>query len=300
MNIDESRYYVGQLREICPIYSLREVVEWIRFRTLCSFDDCVCDPFSSLADNNPYVDINKHSQNAGDDIDYQRVFESENEIRSKSRDIEKTDLFSKLVKKELVAYGQYAGHIKSPFYLKDWKDQSVWVNIETPELEWYHVTKRRNYGINNPERGITQIPSDFWTLEGINWLENLAYSHEFYYKNIFLITEELFEVYPLTESFECINVKVFKAGNLLYDLKSNDIKTSKKGRKSYNWPEFHAEVARYIVKNGSLPKMTALEHYLSAWSKEKWGLAEGLSHGSMYEQLKPYYEHEELKTFVKK
>ena len=180
----------------------------------------------------------------------------------------KHDLFLKLKKGELVAYGNLMNH------LTDDEKKPGKTLEESKELRSYVSVKEAE-----------EIPTDFWKYESIDWDSSGAESSAKRYASIYFKPMDLIRHFKVPKSYSPIE-ETFE-GKVL---KSKGEKMESRGKKPrYPWDDFHAEVARYILKSGKLPKnQSALVNAMLLWCTNNWGTEPAES--IIKEQIAAYYK----------
>ena len=202
----------------------------------------------------------------------------------------KSELFLKLKSGELKAYGHIGAKLKKGYIANQWQNKNAW---EHCDLSYDLLLSDLDMAVKgNKTKDFVVIPSQFWHLDGIEWDENTASSRLGYYDYIFVESEILFNLYPFPPA-KIITIE--ERGGYHFELQNKEDANStnlspinKRGRPPYNWPEFHVEVARYLVKeNGKLPKQESLESHMAKWCVDNWGSEP--SHGAIHPHISPYY-----------
>lgn len=202
----------------------------------------------------------------------------------------KSELFLKLRSGEISAYGQVHSKFKSGVSVSKWSDDESW-ELVLFESDRVYMNDLEDICNGVPINGFQKISQNFWDSEGVVWDENFARSRHGWFHWIFVKSEEVFLNFPHPTG-KPIAIEE-RAGFFVYD--DNKIEgqhiissKSKRGRPPFNWPQFHAEVARYILESGGLPKQTALERHMEMWCNDNWGFTP--SHGAIHEQISPHYK----------
>lgn len=135
----------------------------------------------------------------------------------------------------------------------------------------------------------TEIPADFWLSGGIDWDGCHADGRDGAYALIVIDCESLLKIFPMSTSVPVQGV--FQVGDTLV-LREGEtslpLAAPRRGRRPFNWDEFHIEMAGR-VQRGPLPaKQEALIAEMQDWCKAKWGLDVGRS--TLLQKLKPYYD----------
>jgi hypothetical protein len=134
------------------------------------------------------------------------------------------------------------------------------------------------------------IRPDFWSSATIDWgesfAEGLLEDRATAYGLILIDVAELLKEFPLPNGEPYGGVS--KCGDYLILTSDDDILGgAKRGRPSYNWIDFHVEMAKR-VKNGLPTKMDACVSEMEVWCERKWNRFVGISTLKGY--IKPYYD----------
>jgi hypothetical protein len=135
------------------------------------------------------------------------------------------------------------------------------------------------------------IRPDFWSSATIDWLESFAEDstegRATAYGLILIEVAQLLKEFPLPNGEPYGGVS--KAGGYLVLKSADEIRGGAKlGRPSYNWDDFHLEMAKRVIK-ASLPnKMDACVADLQIWCEGKWNRPVGRS--TLKQKIKPYYD----------
>jgi hypothetical protein len=115
---------------------------------------------------------------------------------------------------------------------------------------------------------VTEIPRDFWSLQGIDFEASTARNSIAHYCHISFRTDHVLAVFPGER--ELIG-SVERIGNALVvaDATKNPLSRMRRGRPSYPWDSFHVEIAG-LLRNNALPekKEAAIQYFQSWFSKE--------------------------------
>jgi hypothetical protein len=132
----------------------------------------------------------------------------------------------------------------------------------------------------------SDIPTSFWTLQGINFDTSTAKSENQHYCHINFQTEEVLAVFP-GERRPVGAVEQIGVSYVIGDAVQSSFTRNKRGRPAYPWELFHLEVAD-LVRRGELPKKkeAAIEHF-QQWFREQLGVRP--SRAAVGEKLTPYY-----------
>lgn len=132
----------------------------------------------------------------------------------------------------------------------------------------------------------SEIPTSFWTLQGINFDASTAKSETDHYCHINFETEELLSIFP-GERKPAGTVEQIGMSYIIGDVAKGAFNKAKRGRPAYPWELFHLEVAD-LLRRGELPqkKEAAIEH-LRQLFKEQLGIRP--SRAAVGEKLTPYY-----------
>lgn len=139
-----------------------------------------------------------------------------------------------------------------------------------------------------------EIPRNFWTFDRIEWMDSAARDGRSHYMHIYIDTEKLCELFPpYVES----NPKVYEpegklllvSGNMFWldGDKKKIRKSSRMGRPSFDWDEFHLEITRRLQNDKVPDKQEAFIHDMRQWCVEKWGKPPGRS--TISQKVSPYY-----------
>jgi hypothetical protein len=133
----------------------------------------------------------------------------------------------------------------------------------------------------------TDIPVQFWSLQGMDFEASAAKSETAHYCHIMLRTNEVISVFP-GEREEVAGVERVGDSFVLSDGVRKPPSLNKRGRPSYPWEPFHVEVAA-LVQRGELPskKEAAIQHFQS-WFEAQLNVQP--SRAAIGERLKPYYD----------
>ncbi|MBX3519657.1 MAG: hypothetical protein KF835_06510 [Xanthobacteraceae bacterium] len=142
-------------------------------------------------------------------------------------------------------------------------------------------------GYSTFDLAFSDIPSSFWTLQGINFDASTAKSETDHYCHINFDTEEVLAVFPgerrLAGTVEQVGVSFVLSGNA----KTAQLRT-KRGRPSYPWEPFYIEVAD-LIRRGELPKKKeAAIEYFKEWFAKNFAIRP--SRAAIGEKLTPYYD----------
>jgi hypothetical protein len=134
------------------------------------------------------------------------------------------------------------------------------------------------------------IPPDFWSSAKIDWSDSLAEGltegREVAYGLILIEVAQLLKEFPLPNGD--VYGGVTKAGDYLVLTSDDEIRGgAKQGRPSYNWDDFHVEMAKR-VRQGLPPKKDACIWEMEKWCEEKWKHSVGKS--TLSQKIKPYYD----------
>src|SRR5262245_34341482 len=116
------------------------------------------------------------------------------------------------------------------------------------------------------------IPPGFWTSAKVDWNDSLAEGltehGEVAYGLILVEVENLLKDFPIPNSDAY--GKVRKAGDYLVLTSDDEIRGgTKQGRPSFNWPEFHLEMAQRVME-GLPSKKDACILDMEKWCADKW------------------------------
>ena len=165
--------------------------------------------------------------------------------------------------------------------LKDGQIQAYGQLAEEASL----VDKRDRKNNNNLSLKGEVIPPDFWALRNICWESNHATSGARQYIGIFVNLQEVLKHFCKPKSYS--------SAKLTYDGKTfasqELVPAETRGRKpKHSWDDFHAEVTRFILHRGGLPKtQSVLVEQMLGWCSTEWEAepAESL----VKEKLQAYY-----------
>lgn len=169
----------------------------------------------------------------------------------------KTDLYLKLAKKELIAYGANAPYFDS-FASK------------------YGALEQTIYPYKT-------IPQSEWIFDKIDWGKSYLQSQNFEFFEIFLRPKDLLNIYP-APSWYSEKIETFGEDRLIME------NLEKRGRKRTNyWDAFHAEVAKYILEKGKLPsQQSELIRHCQRWFLDTFG--EEPAESEIKEKISLYYK----------
>jgi hypothetical protein len=134
---------------------------------------------------------------------------------------------------------------------------------------------------------LESIEPKHWIYKNVDWDNSYFRNNNFAYCHILIDTESLFQVFPEPKE-EATNVYSVN-GTLLIDDDAPILKNipNKKGRPSYNWKEFIAEMAK-LLANGELPAMQkSCVIDMQEWCKKNWGVVP--SETNLKENISPFY-----------
>ena len=146
--------------------------------------------------------------------------------------------------------------------------------------------KERNINISDIE--VTAIPPAFWSLQLIDFRTSTASKGNVHYYDVSCPTHEMLSIFKVDET----EVRgVYRMGDFLMWAPDDSVEINPRptrGRPSFNWEQFHVEVAA-MVESGELPakKEAAIAHFQS-WFDAKMGFRP--SRAAIGEKLKPYYD----------
>ena len=184
----------------------------------------------------------------------------------------KSELFLKLRNGDIASYGYLSEKLKKDAKPVDWQKEESWEEIDAQSTGYYgsidpHTKKYVGGGLfiedvkalvsGKSIKGFYKIPAEFWNQDSIEWDSDYARSHLGSYNWIFVSAEALFAHFPQPAG-KSIGIEE-RAGYLVYDDNSDSAEminkpASRRGRPADDWPEFHAEIHRYIAESGALPK----------------------------------------------
>jgi hypothetical protein len=133
----------------------------------------------------------------------------------------------------------------------------------------------------------TEIPSSFWTLQGINFEASAAKNASAHYCHVSVTTEDLLAAFP----GQAISTSAVKkiGDSYLLDESPRPVQTApRRGRPSYPWEQFHIEAAQLVASNQLPPKKEAAIEHFRAWFEKHLGVRP--SRAVIGEKLKPYYD----------
>ncbi|OGT11442.1 MAG: hypothetical protein A2X77_04430 [Gammaproteobacteria bacterium GWE2_42_36] len=189
-------------------------------------------------------------------IEYKAAIENWKECLADYLELSKASIFSALKNGKITASGQKIGKLKKKVSISQWENKENWDNLK----DWYNVKR-------------SDIPKEFWRIEGIDWDDGSAFSPSGYYTSILLDTDELFAVFPEPKP-ERINIRSINGTLLLDEDAQLNVQQAyaRRGRPScYNWEEFIVEMVKRD-RQGSLPKtQKACVIEMKQWCKECWG-----------------------------
>ncbi|PIR39546.1 MAG: hypothetical protein COV35_03285 [Alphaproteobacteria bacterium CG11_big_fil_rev_8_21_14_0_20_39_49] len=141
--------------------------------------------------------------------------------------------------------------------------------------------------VTHPET--EEILTKHWFMSAIDWKPSSLKSELAVYYNVLVDCESLYEAFPAPKE-DVVSVYSINGALLLDDdtpvLKSPYNNT--RGRPSYNWQEFTAEMAKRLAK-GKLPDMQkSCVIDMQAWCKEKWGVVP--SETNLKNYISPFYQ----------
>ena len=135
----------------------------------------------------------------------------------------------------------------------------------------------------------TQIPENFWSSERINWEECRAEGKGGAFALILVDCKDLFRCFPIPDGKPIIGVYEIGDALVLGGEKQGRVSSqSRRGRPSFNWDEFHVEVAKRIRDTGLPAKREAFIAEMQEWCKGKWSREVGRS--TILQKLKLYYD----------
>lgn len=119
------------------------------------------------------------------------------------------------------------------------------------------------------------IPADLWNSSGINWDNHYLETKDSVFVLIMLRTEALVSCFPPEVEQDAKNV-IFSSGQ--YILTDNIKPLNKgKGRPSYPWADFYAEVVSRALSKQIPKKQEAFILDMQDWCKTNWGVEVGRS-----------------------
>ncbi|KAB2875736.1 MAG: hypothetical protein F9K38_14410 [Pseudorhodoplanes sp.] len=135
------------------------------------------------------------------------------------------------------------------------------------------------------------IPSDFWTMPGIDWLSNAVTAHGSTYCDVSMSVEVLMRLFPV-EREPVVGAEF--VGNYVVIKEPAEGSIRPLPRKAsgrppmFAWDAFHVEVAD-LIKNERMPrkKEAAIQHMISWFASTQAGQVP--SRSAVSEKLTPYY-----------
>ena len=144
-------------------------------------------------------------------------------------------------------------------------------------------------GIHLHEEPMQLIPNDEWIASKIDWKNSILFSGEYAYCWINFDVDSVLSAHPMPEKPPIGTVT--PAGDLLHPQIGRWRRTkfsTRRGRPSLPWDQFHLEVAALAISNALPQKKEAAIQHFESWFKEKLGLQVGRS--SISQKLTPYYD----------
>ena len=141
------------------------------------------------------------------------------------------------------------------------------------------------------EIDVTEIPQDFWSLQGIDFEASAARNNTVHYCHISLRTDDVLSAFP-GERVPIGGVERVGGTLVVIDATKNPRIKVKPGRPPYPWDPFHLELAALLRKNALPDKKEAAIQYFQSWFSKELGVHP--SRSAIGEKLTPYY-----KRFVK-
>ena len=139
------------------------------------------------------------------------------------------------------------------------------------------------------ERGYTPISQNLWSMDSIDWETNTLGDKNQLYGRILVSTEQLFHLYP---SHSDGTVMTKKMGEVYILDTDEKLQISTRGRPSFPWHEFTAELV-HIMQEEGLPKLQKdILHRMEDWCIEKWGKAP--SETNLKDKIAPFYEGQKM------
>lgn len=159
----------------------------------------------------------------------------------------------------------------------------------------YPEDDQQSWSVTEQEH--VEIPSNFWRQSQIDWDKSACDSDNGHYFHIYVPVEELFTHFPPPEASVAQSVQVIADQYILNDEDASvSVPPSNRGRKSFDWPSFHAEVATRAAA-GKLPnKQDSFIAEMQQWCREHWGREPARS--TLLQQISPHYDR--FKREVKK
>jgi hypothetical protein len=135
----------------------------------------------------------------------------------------------------------------------------------------------------------SEIPKDFWGLQGIDFEASTAVGGARHYCHISFNTDEVLKVFPGDREV-VINVERV-GGALVFEssAKPSPLKTqTRRGRPPYQWEAFHHEVTALLLGKTLPEKREAAIVHFQNWFQKKMGVCP--SRAAIGEKLTPYYQ----------
>lgn len=133
----------------------------------------------------------------------------------------------------------------------------------------------------------TEIPPEFWSLQGIDFEASAARNRTSHYCHITFHTDQVFSVFP-GEREPVGGIERVGSALVVADSPRRPTTKMRRGRPPYPWDPFHVEIAG-LLRKGALPdkKEAAIEHFQD-WFFKQLGIRP--SRAAIGEKLTPYYE----------
>lgn len=111
---------------------------------------------------------------------------------------------------------------------------------------------------------LTLIPSDFWSLEGMNFEGSAARNGVQHYCHILFETRSILSVFPGRRQ---LAQNIGRIGEVLVadETSAAPEKSIARGRPPYPWDPFHVEVARLLTNHELPAKKEAAIQYFQSW-----------------------------------
>lgn len=151
------------------------------------------------------------------------------------------------------------------------------------------VAKARALGEESDifEINASEIPKEFWTLQGIDFEASAARNKTAHYCHVSMRTDQLLAGFP-GERQPIVGAERIGDTIVLTDGTKGRLGETRRGRPPYPWDAFHLEVTA-LVHSDSLPaKKEAAIQYFQSWFSKELGIRP--SRAAIGEKLTPYYE----------
>jgi hypothetical protein len=134
---------------------------------------------------------------------------------------------------------------------------------------------------------VTEIPRDFWSLQGIDFEGSAARNSTAHYCHISLRTDDVLSIFP-GERAPVGGVERVGETLVVVDATKSPLAKTKRGRPPYPWDSFHLEVAALLRSNALPDKKEAAIQYFQSWFLKELGIRP--SRAAIGGKLTPYYD----------